>query len=326
MWLLSPVPQSASDPQVSHKHFLFPELINRVWKGGWKEGGGERSESEDRSVKKTQWMNSRGREREGEREREREMEGGREKILHSNVAFTSSLDQVCAGLFKRKRKKVQTAGSCLQWTLFDHPTSSSSNTWKLWYTHTHTTSSIQSAQSADGKSWVSLECQPVTLRIKVSTKGKVLQSPKLFGQFLKNLNLVTTFEQESATMYLLRPSPRNINAKDKSYSISLNTTQFLSLDPTVVQFSIGPPQLQWLLLPWWCHYYDMAVELSSFCHCWHVFPTAGSASAVLYWSIATQTELIINISRADNNWTNDSSGINKIISISLVVLPKEPDC
>lgn len=73
MWLLSPVPQSASDPQVSHKHFPFPELINRVWKGG----GGRKEEEkeaarEDRSVKKTQWMN-RG-ERQRERERWREVE------------------------------------------------------------------------------------------------------------------------------------------------------------------------------------------------------------------------------------------------------------
>lgn len=137
--------------------------------------------------------------------------------------------------------------------------------------HTHTTSSIQSAQSADGKSSVSLECQPVTLRIKVSTKGKVLQSPKLFRQFFKNLIPVTTFVQESATMYLLRPSPRNINARDKSYSISLSTTQFnYQLDHLSYNDSC-------------CHddVTTMIWQLSSFYHCWHVFPAAGSASAVL---------------------------------------------
>lgn len=165
-------------------------------------------------------------------------------------------------------------------------------------THTHTHNLIYTKCTKCRKSWVSLECQPVTLRIKVSTKGKVLQSPKLFRQFFKNLNLVTTFVQESATMYLLRPSPRNINARDKSYSVSLSTTQFSWTTSAI----LTPVAMMMSLL-------------------WYVFPTAGSASAVLtlYWSIATQTELIINISRADNNWTDDSSRINEIISISLVI-------
>lgn len=69
------LPQSASDPQVSQKHFPFPELINRVWKGVGR-GRGERGPLCEAG---REWVNEW--EREGKRKGE---------LLEDRMAFASN--------------------------------------------------------------------------------------------------------------------------------------------------------------------------------------------------------------------------------------------